>query len=105
MFIYKCEPQFTNVNRGGAGVGRCDARAANVPCACAAWSNANEESKRKAARAQGSFAALAGCAPPPPRLPLLHNKLPSQSFAYAYVNNLFASIIYHLVYLYNTLLC
>lgn len=67
--------QFTNVNRGGAGAGRCDARAANVPCARAAWSKADEGGERKAARAQGSFAALAGCAPPPPRLLLLHDKL------------------------------
>lgn len=60
--------QFTNVNRGRAGAGRSDARAANVPCAPAAWSNADEGSERKAAGAQGSFAALADCAQ---RLPCL----------------------------------
>lgn len=72
MYIdfYKCEPQFTNVNRGGAGAGRSDARAANVPCGCAAWSNADIGGERKAAQPQGSFAALAGCALPLPRLPL-----------------------------------
>lgn len=60
--------QFTNVNRGGAGARRCDARAASVPCARAACSNADEGGERKAARAQGSLAALAGSALPPPRL-------------------------------------
>lgn len=50
------------------GAGRSDARAANVPRTRAAWRNADEGGERKAARVRGSFAALAGCAPHPPRL-------------------------------------
>lgn len=105
MYIYKCEPQFTNVNRGGAGAGRCDARAANVPRGRAAWSNTDEGGERKAARARGSFAALAGCAPPPPRLLLLYNELFSQFFTDSYMYHLFTSVIYYLVYFYLSLFC
>lgn len=100
MRIAKCKPKFTNVNSGGAGARRCDARAANVPCARVAWSNADEGGERKAARAQGSFAALAGSALPPPRLLLLYDKLPPQSFPYAYMDYLFLSIVNHLVCIY-----
>lgn len=103
--VYKCEPLIYKCKRGGAGAGRCDARAANVPCARAAWSNADEGGERKAARVQGSFAALAGCAPPPPRLLLLYNKLPSQLFPDAYMYYLFMSVIYHLVYFDKPLFC
>lgn len=97
--------QFTNVNRGRAGAGRCDARAANVPCARAAWSNADEGGERKAARALGSFAALAGCAQPQPCLLLLHDELFAQSFSYSYVYDFLTSVIYYLVYLHRSLLC
>lgn len=76
-----------------------------MPCACAAWSNADEGGERKAAQAQGSFAALAGCALPQPRLLLLHNKLPSEFFPYTYMHYLFTSVVYHLVYFDEPLLC
>lgn len=70
MYIYKCESPIYKCKRGRAGAGCSDARAANVTCACAACSNADEGGERKAAQAQVSFAALAGCTLRLPCLPL-----------------------------------
>lgn len=67
--------QCTNVNRGRAGAGRHNARGANVPCVCPAWSNGDEGAERKAGQGQGSFAPLASGALPLPCLLLSHYEL------------------------------
>ena len=85
--------------RGGRGTGRCNARAANVPCARAACSNADEGGERRAARAQGSFAALESSALCPCHLLRLDYKLLSQALSYTYMNNSLSPVKYYLVYI------
>lgn len=90
--------QFTNVNRGRAGAGCSDARAANVPCAPATWSNADEGSERKAAGAQGASPPLRTAPCTCPAYCLLDNELLSARQIIGNVNHLLFPVVNHLVY-------